>query len=79
MGHFGAQGNGRVTCPQHTHLVESEPIIPVPGADGYDDDSGGGGGPGGNDDDDLSDDLPDDVSADMILTPSPKPCPLALA
>ncbi len=61
-----AQGNGRVTCPLHVHLVESEPIIPVPEPEHYDDetDDGGGGRHGhGNDRDAPSEETHLDVSA----------------
>ena len=34
------QGDGRVTCPQHVHLVESEPLVACPGANDYDEDDG---------------------------------------
>jgi hypothetical protein len=38
-----------VTCPLHVHLVESEPIIPVPEPEHYDDDTSDGGHRHGND------------------------------
>ena len=35
-----AQGDGRVTCPQHVRLVESEPLVPCPGENDFDEDEG---------------------------------------
>ncbi len=53
-----------MTCPLHTHLVESEPIIPVPDPEQHDDDDGTG-----DDDtrgyDDSSEDTRLDVSTLM--------------